>query len=789
MAEKRKCNSWYRIHTAQRSCGHGFYCHTHLPGAWDRAVSSDLFLAAIGRSAVLRCVNQEAAQQRHHDEPVVVAWHLNNAEGVRWARFYQHLKLVRRINETILSPGLRKRSVRHILIPATEQCRERLNQETWPGMEIAASRDEAEQLLLMVGASVLVTFASVPGLVAAALAPRGAQLHLFLPPKEVAGRKSPLRLRDDGAFQTHFFRKNTVPLDFSGKPIEDYSGKLSEMLSAIDRAQVAPAAVAEQSFEQWLDATSEEERKSDDPACRASCGSCSSNLLGKPPVLSLDADVPTFFLHESGGLNFSAVVARFEELMGGLPPDTAFPMLGVEAYKQLRTDVWKPSVRDSGIERATRLRGEAAKDCGWGQYLVDVPLLAALNGHPQRVHVAEQAEVHILGALPYASHLLSIAVEADSELHRARMEAAQTALDQLPHFGCNPPTERCNAEKPMLLLVPGESLSVVGKSFQHALLKRQRPILAVNDGMMSWLGPNANSKHNPAVALMEEGIVLPYRSHVYAYEEGDNDRLGARRGLMFHGGAQRFDYGVRGRMLTSMKLAHEYGNSSRRAIHKTTAAHEHVEVPLLLRTSSNRVTSGAMVGVAGAMDGNTTAAAVLKAYKKSGAAYRSASMCMCPSGDIVSSRRMFDAMSAGCVPVLVRSKYVLNQDSKFSSVPRDRSFYLSLPFPRSIAWQNLTLRWAPDMFRRSLDRSPKALSCAYADAKWMREWHHRLLTSASFESSLRARVRAAFRQHLDYERNPRGVATAMLREAAARSAWGRRPPGSGSRGTGRRAST
>jgi len=111
-------------------------------------------------------------------------------------------------------------------------------------------------------------------------------------------------------------------------------------------------------------------------------------------------------------------------------------------------------------------------------------------------------------------------------------------------------------------------------------------------------------------------------------------------------------------------------------------------------------------------------------------------------------------MSAACVPVLVRSPFWMKSTRS--------TFYKGLPFPRSVDWSATTLRLLPE----------HAEECAADDATWMSAWH----ASASM-GELRRRVLAAYRAHLDYLNNPRGVASALLREAAARAGAGRRAAG------------
>ena len=218
---------------------------------------------------------------------------------------------------------------------------------------------------------------------------------------------------------------------------------------------------------------------------------------------------------------------------------------------------------------------------------------------------------------------------------------------------------------------------------------------------------------------MGEAVTIPYFSHAYARRQS-RGRGAPRRGVMFHGGLHRFDHGVRDRMVAIMQRL----NGTRTPVN--------LRVGEFTRSSAARNAS--------------TAPSRRAAYQVSGGAYSNASICLAPSGDVLSSRRLFDALAAACVPVLLRSRWLLEQ--------RKQTFYASLPFPRSIDWQNATLRLVPSPNR----------NCVGPDADWIGAWHE----SAAPLEALRRRGAAAFRRHLDYERNPAGVVSALLAEVAAR---------------------
>ena len=95
----------------------------------------------------------------------------------------------------------------------------------------------------------------------------------------------------------------------------------------------------------------------------------------------------------------------------------------------------------------------------------------------------------------------------------------------------------------------------------------------------------------------------------------------------------------------------------------------------------------------------------------------------------------------------------------FAMAPRrgaKADFYTSLPFPLSVDWPATTLRLLPSQ--------PQNKACVAGDVAWLRAWH----AADSAAGAVRARVLEAFRAHLDYSHNPRGVASALLREAATR---------------------
>jgi len=131
-----------------------------------------------------------------------------------------------------------------------------------------------------------------------------------------------------------------------------------------------------------------------------------------------------------------------------------------------------------------------------------------------------------------------------------------------------------------------------------------------------------------------------------------------------------------------------------------------------------------------------------------------ASLCTVPAGDTPSSRRLFDVLSAGCVPVLMRSWYTMRRDN--------HSFATSLPFPSLIDWQAVSLWLAPVVRTATKSGSER---CALDAVSWLEAW---LLLEPRRLAERRRLARAVFREHLDYGRNPVGVASALLHEVKLR---------------------
>lgn len=130
-----------------------------------------------------------------------------------------------------------------------------------------------------------------------------------------------------------------------------------------------------------------------------------------------------------------------------------------------------------------------------------------------------------------------------------------------------------------------------------------------------------------------------------------------------------------------------------------------------------------------------------------------ASICFVPQGDIMTTRRLFDALAAGCVPAIVRS--IRGSDTS--------ALVGNLPFPHTIDWRALAFFLAPanvDLSQREKMATGRVAACRRREAKWFDSLHSQREQLAR----MRRFSRAAFSTYLDVEFNPSGTVTAMLRE-------------------------
>jgi hypothetical protein len=418
----------------------------------------------------------------------------------------------------------------------------------------------------------------------------------------------------------------------------------------------------------------------------ALCSDGAAPLLN-PPLPSL-----RYFIHGHGAFNFSDVLSALHARTAGQRMDVALPV------------------------------GEA-------QYLSDIPIMAALERHPLRTFDANAAELHVIGALPFASYVLAL-VSGGEEAHGRRMGALAAELAELTLF-----VER---ERPFLLLHCSCSAKELGVPLMNTLGRGNLIVASCDPFFARDFGKLPQSFAH----AYRRGVTIPFYPHSLAYDDGGQtkrqaprqtfilgDGIGdgralhsARSGLMFHGGLGRYDHGLRDAMLLLLERVRLNGS-----------------VPV--DTRAGEMTRG-----------SNRSAYSRDSYARTARSYRAASMCMVPSGDVPSSRRLFDVMSAVCVPVLVRSYYRMTSDR--------HSFTTSLPFPLSIDWRATSLWLGP------IVRGKNREACMEETKNWLLRWH---AEGAEALETTRRNARAVFGAYLDSDRNPEGIVWGLLREIEHRS--------------------
>ena len=334
------------------------------------------------------------------------------------------------------------------------------------------------------------------------------------------------------------------------------------------------------------------------------------------------------------------------------------------------------------------------------QHLSELNLLDGLKRHPRRV--VSDAELHVPVALAFPSVLFgrlnpdpswgsAYAASWNTRAsHNKRMERLQIALESSSAY---------QQRKPFLFL---HSYWDISKSFTPPLLwsiSRQRGgYLATADSFWSELPPNPFST----------SLNIPYRAHYLTARRNTSSAypFRLRRGIIFHGA------------LTNQHNIMRPGRA------ELAALRDELRVPFSLVTGQNASFGWSNRGL-------RRSAAANAAAHYSARSMLTAQLCLIPEGDSITSRRLYDALAAGCVPVLLRLNVTTWNDE--------------LPFPDIIDWRSIALVHA----------WPAPIS---ATARWL-EGH---AANTPTLEAMSARGREVFEKYLDIDCHPAGVAAAML---------------------------
>ena len=355
------------------------------------------------------------------------------------------------------------------------------------------------------------------------------------------------------------------------------------------------------------------------------------------------------------------------------------------------------------------------------QYAFDVFVIPALYRHPHRTLDAHATSLHVLGLIPSAARF---GYNTTATLAQ-RMDLVVDALlgqgvDRASASAAAARAMWTNHSVRLLVIVPAEHLmNQIGKRLAHLLLRRPDQVhLAVCDPSFGSIKPNL-----PFAALYKHALTLPYVvrpsfSRVACGgrpESVTRDTRARSRRVVFHGDTARYDGGARAAVRDILLLINESD------MHSSTHAR--------LNSSAYR-----------------------EQFALTESAMLSGAMCLVPAGDTPTSRRLFEAMAAGCVPIIVRDR---------------RLWSYALPFDAIVKWPSFAYFLHPaDMGRNGRQRPPAesgTWQSRRAEAAWVTEQRDGMTRTVHRAREL---ARAAFCAHMDPQANPSGAADALLAVAA-----------------------
>ena len=356
-------------------------------------------------------------------------------------------------------------------------------------------------------------------------------------------------------------------------------------------------------------------------------------------------------------------------------------------------------------------------------HLFDSDLLDALRHHTctHAPSLPAQKLVHIIDAPIYASFVVArVGMLGGIPGHVERMERLRAVLARLLSSSEDGDT---------LLVMPYWN---VAAALTPGLLKlfchRRDVILGTIESRIPDMMISIKTN---AIGCFRRTVTLPYRAHFLADQRAvvEDGAQAPRRhiGLMFHGSPVN----DKGRQRHDRSNLHALENEG------------------ALRETQFDIKLSKSVGLATTQNEN-----LVTIMHNTIDAYRNSSICLVPEGDTVTSRRLFDVLATGCVPLILRTHI-------------DR-FLLDLPFPKSVLWHAglQGYRGATQLRSQILFFSlwPTELNATAA-------WLQHILGDKQTLDSMRAAGQLAFRNWLSYRHNVSGVADALVTELADMVQW------------------
>ena len=348
------------------------------------------------------------------------------------------------------------------------------------------------------------------------------------------------------------------------------------------------------------------------------------------------------------------------------------------------------------------------------EHLVDINIIDALRSHPARTLDPHKASLHVLALPAHASYIWARLADQSSgrnsghlkgesqQFHWAQMAEVALEVQANPFFQQDAP----------FLVIMGFFFPEL--AFGNALLKTLQQgnvILATTDQ-----GYTAN------IALSERSVVVLYRASAAAEAIAFRQASKTERhfDFTFHGDFSRNDGGIRAHL---------------RKVLLHLAKDARYRISLSSKKLGGKRESAGNWPPSDAADVKDELGHLVNSSMNT---YANSTFCLVPSGDTLTSRRLFEALAAGCVPLLVRG---LREDSLDSS-------YL-LPFPGSIRWRQITYSLTA--------LQSDSVQCTIRQLK-------ALLAHQTQIRAVQQNGQRVFRAHLSIGRNPMGTADALMQE-------------------------
>ena len=399
-------------------------------------------------------------------------------------------------------------------------------------------------------------------------------------------------------------------------------------------------------------------------------------------------------------------------------------------------------------------------DARLANHLNDLHLLRSLRAHPARVRDPAAAAVHVAAILPLVSYLQGSkaadnyfllnhppSARLNNPIHYRRMQEAADGLEeavrQLPDSDPRVYVVVCTHWK--LAAVLGALAPLM-----QSPMGRRRIILAGSDlAFMNGSGSTNGADLRPNYVSVP--YVASYRVDNLARHAQTTCRASARNASFFFAGstARTFAGRLRGPVISAM-----------------TDAAPSSEVQFFNTPDYGMKVLARTMGYA------TYSAAYAKSMRRS-------RFCLVPAGDTATSRRLFDAMAAGCAPVYIGELDAAPGPRQPRKPPLGRvdgsSGQSSLPLRSTVDWAR-HVRFAGSFECLAADAGSGAKEAA-RDLGAALEREAMDQTDEEFERGCRARL-AAYRDSLSYfasyHNSTGGVARALLTELYQRR--GARPP-------------